>query len=153
MPRAKGRQTISRIMEMAILIGLPVVCHYLLPIMRVIPRPYTYLGIALMLVGVALSMWAGSEFRRAGASYQLRGESSPLVSSGPFRISRNPMYLGMLLWMLGLAILLGSLTPFVFPILLFLMANFLMVPLEERRLEQAMGKPYLDYRSRVRRWL
>lgn len=153
MPPAKSRQTISRIMEMAILIALPIACHYLLPIMRIIPGPYTYLGIVLMVLGVGLSMWAGSEFRRAGASYQLRGDSSPLVSSGPFRISRNPMYLGMLLWLLGLAVLLGSLTPFLFPVLLFLIADFLMVPLEERRLEQTMGKPYLEYKTRVGRWL
>ncbi len=106
-----------------------------------------------MLLGVTLSMWASSTFRRAGASYQLRGESSVLVSSGPFRISRNPMYLAMLLWLIGLAMLLGSLTPFVFPILLFLIANFLAIPLEERRLQDSMGKAYLEYRTRVRRWL
>lgn len=153
MAQTRSRQRISRAVEMAILIALPIVSHYLFPIVSVVPRPYTYLGIALMLPGVALSMWASSTFRRAGASYQLRGQSSDLVSSGPFRISRNPMYLAMLLWLLGLAILLGSLTPFLFPVLLFLIANFLMVPLEERHLEKTMGKPYLDYKTHVRRWL
>lgn len=153
MAKTKGRQIISRAIEMAILIALPIVCHYLLPIITVISKPYTYLGIVPILLGIALSMWAGSEFRRAGASYQLKGESSVLVRTGPFRISRNPMYLAMLLWLIGLAVLLGSLTPFLFPILLFIIANFFVVPLEERQLEQTMGQPYLDYKSRVRRWL
>jgi protein-S-isoprenylcysteine O-methyltransferase Ste14 len=153
MPETKGRQKVSRLIETVILIALPIVCHYLLPITRIIPKPYTYLGIVLMLLGVILSMWGSSKFRRAGASYQLKGESSVLVTSGPFRISRNPLYLAMLFWLLGMAVLLGSLTPFLFPVLLFIIANFFMIPIEERQLEQTMGQPYLDYKMRVRRWL
>ena len=148
-----GRRTISRAIEIAVLIALPIVCHYLFPLVIIVPKPYTYLGIALMLLGLALSTWTSMTFRRAGASYQLKGESSVLMSSGPFRISRNPMYVSMLVWLIGLAVLLGSLTALLFPILFFLMTNFLIIPVEERRMEQVLGERFTEYKGRVRRWL
>ena len=75
------------------------------------------------------------------------------MTSGPFRFTRNPMYLGMLIWLTGLAVLLGSLMAFLFPILLFLLANSLIIPLEERLMEETFGESFLDYKRRVRRWL
>ena len=148
-----GRRTISRAIETAVLIALSIVCHYLFPLMIVVHKPYTYLGIVLMLLGLALSTWTSTTFRRAGASYQLKGESSVLMSSGPFRISRNPMYVGMLVWLIGLAVLLGSLTALLFPVLFFLMTNFLIIPVEERRMEKTLGERFTEYKGRVRRWL
>lgn len=106
-----------------------------------------------MLLGLALAIWAAMTFRRAGTSFQLHGESSTLTTSGPFRISRNPMYLSMLTWLSGLAVLLGSLTAFLFPILLFLAVNFLIIPLEERNMERLFGELYTEYKQGVRRWL
>ncbi len=94
-----------------------------------------------------------ASFRKVGTSYQLHGESSALTTSGPFRISRNPMYLAMVIWLVGLSVLLGSLTAFLFPILLFLAANFLIIPPEERNMEQMFGEQYAKYRRHVRRWL
>jgi protein-S-isoprenylcysteine O-methyltransferase Ste14 len=63
------------------------------------------------------------------------------------------MYLGALIWLFGLAILLGSLAAFLFPILLLLLANFLIIPLEERSMEGLFEEQYAEYRRRVRRWL
>lgn len=121
--------------------------------MTVVHKPYTYLGIALMLLGLVMANWAAITFRKVKTSFQLHGESSALTTSGPFRFSRNPMYLSMLIWLAGLAVLLGSLTPFLFPILLLLLANFLIIPLEERNMGQRFGTEYAEYKRRVRRWL
>jgi protein-S-isoprenylcysteine O-methyltransferase Ste14 len=63
--------------------------------------------------------WAADLFHRAGACFQLNRESSVLVTSGPFRFSRNPMYLGMLIWLLGMPVLLGTLSTSLFPVLFF----------------------------------
>ncbi len=153
MGRTKGRRIAARTVKAAILLALPILSHYLFPIMTIVPRPYTYLGLALMLLGLALATWAAMTFRRVGTSFQLHGESSVLVASGPFRISRNPMYLGTLIWLVGLAVLLGSLTTFLFAILLFLVANFLIIPLEERNMEGLFEEQYAEYKRRVRRWL
>ena len=151
--REGGHRASARIVEFALLIGLPVLFHYLIPLRTVVRRPYTYLGALVMLLAFALMNWASAEFRKAGTGFQLAGGETTLVTSGPFRFSRNPIYLGMLLWVLGLAILLGSLIAFVFPTLLFLLANFFIIPMEERRLVETMGEPYASYRARVRRWL
>ena len=148
-----GHRTSARIMEVALLIALPILFHYLIPVMMVVPRPYSYLGIVLMLLGLGLNTWASRLFRDEGTGFQLQDGGSSLVTTGPFRFTRNPMYLGMLVWLVGLAVLLGSLTPFVFPLLFFLLANFLFIPLEEGRMEQAAGEEFAAYRRRVRRWL
>lgn len=154
MRRTKGGHRVSaRILEVAILIALPILFHYLIPVMIVVPKPYSYLGAVLMLLGLASMTWAAMLFRKVGTSFQLRGGSSVLVTSGPFQFSRNPMYLGMLIWLIGLAVLLGSLIVFLFPILFFLLANFLVIPLEERRMEQMLGERFIEYKRRVTRWL
>ena len=153
MSNFENRRIVARTVEIAILLAFPILFHYLLPILIIVPKPYTYLGIALMLPGLALATWAAKTFRKAGTRYELGNKSTALTTSGPFRISRNPMYLAMLIWLAGLAILLGSVTTFIFPILFFLVADFLIIPLEEKNMNQMFGEPYSNYRRLVRRWL
>jgi protein-S-isoprenylcysteine O-methyltransferase Ste14 len=148
-----NHRTIAKVLELSILIVLPIIFHCLVPVIQVIDPPYVYLGLVLMLLGLALMTWAAMHFRKAGTSFQLHGETSVLVTTGPFRFSRNPIYLGMLIWLLGMAILLGSLIAFLFPVILFLLANFFIVPLEESALEARIGEQVIEYRCRVRRWL
>ncbi|MGD8996491.1 MAG: isoprenylcysteine carboxylmethyltransferase family protein [Anaerolineae bacterium] len=76
-----------------------------------------------------------------------------LVVTGPFRISRNPVYLSGVVVSLGIATLLGSLITFLFPVLLFLVLNTWYVPNEESRLHRVFGDEYLEYKQRVRRWI
>jgi len=78
---------------------------------------------------------------------------SKLVVSGPFRISRHPMYLGMAAVLLGEAVFLGSLTTFAFPLIFMALMVVLFMSTEEDNLERTFGKEYLDYKSRVRRWI
>mgnify|MGYP001588075987 CR=1 FL=1 len=106
-----------------------------------------------MLAGLLLSTAASRAFRAVGTSVQLHGETSRLVTDGVFRFSRNPMYLGMLIWLLGLSILLGTLAPFLFPLLVFMLLNTAVVPTEERSLRQLHPAEYAEYERRVRRWL
>jgi len=151
--RKKGHRGGAGILEVAILIALPLLFHYLIPIRIVIPPPYSYTGAIVMLLGLGLMIWTARVFRKAGTGFQLQGGGSILVTSGPFRFSRNPMYLGMLVWLIGLAVLLGSLIVFIFPIIFFLLAHFLLIPIEERKMEQLFGQQFIEYRQRVRRWL
>ena len=153
MGRTRGHLIIVRTVGVMILIALPILFHYVLPIMNLAPKPYTYCGVVLMLIGLTLGIAAAKTFRRIGAHFQLHGKSSILATSGPFKISRNPMYLSMLIWLLGLAVFLGSLSPFLFPIFLFLTANFLIIPLEEQSMGEKFGEQYHEYKQHVRRWL
>jgi protein-S-isoprenylcysteine O-methyltransferase Ste14 len=74
------------------------------------------------------------------------------MTSGVFRISRNPMYLGMTLILFGVSILVGSLTAFVSPVAFFFISEHQFIPLEEKSMENVFGESYLDYARRVRRW-
>jgi protein-S-isoprenylcysteine O-methyltransferase Ste14 len=152
MNKATGSHTIARILELLILIGLPILLHYLIPLMILIHRPFTYLGLVLMILALVLMTRASGLFRKSGNSFGLQDGGSVLITSGPFRFSRNPIYLSMLMWLTGMAVLLGSLISFLFPLLFFLLANFFIIPREEEDLEQKLGEQYIEYRRRVRRW-
>jgi len=80
-------------------------------------------------------------------------EATVLVTGGIFRFTRNPMYLGMFLMMFGAAFLMGSIGALI-PLLIFvLIIRYNFVAGEERFMEAAFGQQYLDYKSKVRRWI
>jgi protein-S-isoprenylcysteine O-methyltransferase Ste14 len=111
-------------------------------------------GVAVIIAGVALSVWAALTFRRERAEIVPSSEThSTLVASGPFRFSRNPMYLGALGVGVGAALLAGTWPMWLVPAVLFMLQNFAIIPFEERSMERTFGDAYRDYRSRVRRWL
>ncbi len=124
--------------------------------LRLFPRqtPAVVLaGLALVLVGGGLALWAVLAFRRAGTSPNPLAPARALAADGPYRFTRNPMYLGLGVAALGVAVAFNALWPF----LLVPAAMLLSVPLaivrEERYLEKRFGEPYRDYKGRVRRWL
>lgn len=149
----KGHRTLTRLVELGILLVLPIIAHLFLPIMFLILSPYRYFGILLMVLGLIMAIAASKVFRAAGTSFKLHGDASHLVTEGPFRMTRNPMYLGMLMWFVGVSVLLGTLSPFLFVALLFVLINYVIIPMEERSLREIHGQKYTDYRRRVRRWL
>ena len=123
------------------------------PLAEVIDRPYRYGGIVIAGLSLALALWAVAHFRRAGTNIHPHKPALALVTAGPYRFTRNPMYLAMSGILLGAAIFLGSLTPFiVIPAFMAVISERFIEP-EEARLEAAFGAPYLEYKSRVRRWL
>jgi protein-S-isoprenylcysteine O-methyltransferase Ste14 len=142
-------KTLQLMLALAVIFG----SHYLMPIRTVIEPPLTYLGLPLILAGVLLDVWAANRFREKETSFKLRGEAISLITDGPFGFSRNPMYLGIMAVLLGLAIFLGSLITFLYPVLLFILFQFVFIPMEERRMEEAFGEEYLNYKRKVRRWL
>jgi len=133
--------------------GLQVVVHFVVPIRRVIFWPYSCLGLVLIALGAVLNVWAVRLLQERNTTLEFHGTAGAVVTDGPYRISRNPVYLGGVVVSLGLAILLGSLMAFVFPVALFWILNGLYVPREETALQTRFGVPYLDYRREVRRWL
>ena len=76
-----------------------------------------------------------------------------LVTDGVFKISRNPIYLGFAISLLGVWILLGSLLPIVGCLLFILVANYWYIPFEERAMKETFGAKYENYTSTVRRWI
>ena len=126
---------------------------YVVPVLPVFVSPCRYAGIALMALALALAGWAAFLFRRARTGIMPFSPATALVTRGPYRFTRNPMYLGLSGTLLGAAILMGSLTPFiVIPAFMALIADRFIGP-EEAMLEKTFGSRYADYKSRVRRWL
>lgn len=134
-------------------IALAIASHFILPIKRIIYSPYTCLGLIFILAGLALNIWSVRLLRKMNTAIDFHGTPNELVTNGPFRISRNPIYLSGVILSLGIAILLGSLITFAFPIALFLILNRLYIPSEEVALETTFGSEYLEYKQKVRRWI
>ncbi|HXZ67562.1 MAG TPA: isoprenylcysteine carboxylmethyltransferase family protein [Alphaproteobacteria bacterium] len=111
-------------------------------------------GTLIILAGGGLAAWGRATF--AAAKTQVNPASvknDKLVETGPFKFTRNPMYLGMVIISLGAAVL-GGLAPlFAVPLLTFLLDNFVIIPFEEAKMERQFGDAYRDYKARVRRWI
>lgn len=115
---------------------------------------YKPAGIALIVLGFVLSGWGRLTFRNQGAEIVPWSEAhGTLVGSGPFRFTRNPMYLGIVVIGLGAALLAGTWLMWLVPIAIFALDNFVIIPFEESSMERAYGDAYRAYRARVRRWI
>jgi len=110
---------------------------------------------AIAASGGLLALTGKIAFGRARTTINpLRPENaSSLVTSGVYRFTRNPMYLGLFLALLGWSVHLSSLFVFVGPVLLVLYLGRFQIAPEERVLAAKFGEAYLEYTSRVRRWL
>jgi protein-S-isoprenylcysteine O-methyltransferase Ste14 len=127
--------------------------HFLAPIAQFIEPPYSYFGLLLLLGGIVMAAAASRAFRRAGTPVIPFERSTVLVTGGLYRITRNPMYLGMLLILVGVALMFGTVSTLL-PIPAFvwvIQRNFIRG--EERFLEDLFGEEYLGYKRQVRRWL
>ena len=134
-------------------LGVMALLDFAVPLLPIIARPYRYAGFAIIALGLVPALWAALLFRRAGTGIVPFSPATALVVRGPYRFTRNPMYLGLSMTLLGAAILMGSLTPFlVVPAFMALITDRFIAP-EEAMLERAFGASYLAYKAKVRRWL
>lgn len=111
-------------------------------------------GVVVLVAGFLWSAWAVLTFRRHRAEIRPSSTVHPtFVTSGPFRWSRNPMYLGSLVMGVGAALIAGTWLMWLVPVVLFLLQNFVIIPFEERSMQHTFGEEYDAYRARVRRWI
>ncbi len=109
-------------------------------------------GVILILVGLALSIWAVVTFRMHRAQINpLSDAHNTVVASGPFLVSRNPMYLGILVQGIGAALVAGTWLMWAVPVVLFALDHFVIIPYEERSMERTFGAAFGAYKQRVRR--
>ncbi|MBN2370339.1 MAG: isoprenylcysteine carboxylmethyltransferase family protein [Vicinamibacteria bacterium] len=129
------------------------ILRFALPGARIVLFPWNLLGLLPLLTGVFLNLAADKAFQRAGATVKPFQASSALITEGVFRFSRNPMYLGMALILVGVAIMLGSLTPFVVVAVFGILVHVVFISIEERMLAEKFGEAWGAYQAQVRRWL
>ncbi|MEO1491557.1 MAG: isoprenylcysteine carboxylmethyltransferase family protein [Pseudomonadota bacterium] len=110
-------------------------------------------GAGIIFLGVALAIWAAVSFLMARTTIIPHRPPSALVDTGPFERMRNPIYLADLMILIGWSLAIGAPAALVLvPIFWWVLLKRFVLP-EEARLEQHLGQPYLDYKSRVRRWI
>ncbi len=103
--------------------------------------------------GLALAASAVISFKKAGTAIRPFESSTALVKDGLYQYTRNPMYLGMVILLIGVATYLGSLMPYLVVPMFILIIQECFIKHEEPFLENIFGQEYLDYRNNVRRWL
>lgn len=110
-------------------------------------------GWLLIAAGLSVLLWAMLTFTVARTAILPSRPARTIVATGPFRFSRNPMYIGLSSIYIGLSLLMGMVWPLVLLPLVLLSLHALVIRREERYLDDAFGEEYAAYRARVRRWL
>jgi protein-S-isoprenylcysteine O-methyltransferase Ste14 len=111
------------------------------------------IGVIGGLAWLALDGWASIRFTRAGTPVIPFKPTTALVVDGPYRVSRNPIYLGMAALYISLAFLLGIMWALLFLPLVLVAVDRLIIAREEPYLERKFGQEYVEYKKRVRRWI
>jgi protein-S-isoprenylcysteine O-methyltransferase Ste14 len=137
-----------------IVLALAAGCHYLVPATRMAFFLNTALGGVIFLLGFFFALYGNRLFAREGTEIDpLSPANRALVTRGPFSVSRNPMYVGMVLGLLGIAVYVGTLPFYLAALAQFCILNFGFIPFEEEKMERQFGDEYRAYKRRVRRWL
>lgn len=127
--------------------------HRLAPVADVVEAPYSYAGAVFVIAGLLITGTAARAFHVAGTPLIPFERSTTLVTDGLYRHTRNPMYLGLVLILVGAWLLLGSVSALL-PLAAFLwIIQRRFIRAEELFLEEIFGAAYVEYKRRVRRWL
>jgi len=129
---------------------LIILLHYFVPIKRLIFYPYNLLGIPFLVFGIIMNLWTDNLFKIYKTTVKPDEMPSFLIKTGPFKITRHPMYLGMASILLGTSIFLGSIITLILPFTFIILMQILFTDKEEKNLEIIFKKEYIDYKKKVR---
>jgi protein-S-isoprenylcysteine O-methyltransferase Ste14 len=134
-------------------LALMVVLDFVVPLRETIPWPWRLVGVMPVVAGILLNVAADRAFTRHQTPVHPFARSTALVSGGVFGFTRNPMYLGMILALAGVALLLGSIAPWLVVAVLAVILDRVFVASEEQQLAANFAEGYARYRRSVRRWI
>lgn len=132
---------------------LSALLHYTFPINQLINYPVNLLGFLFFLLGGILNIWADQLLKKQSTTVKPNEIPTALIKTGAYKISRNPMYLGMSLLLFGAGFILGSITSFAGAILFILSMEIRFIPMEEKLMQEQFGKDFDNYKKKVNRWL
>lgn len=136
-----------------VFIILALVVYFIIPVGKMWGAPVSYLGILFILFGLGINGWTAWLYKKYQTNIKTDARPSKFIKAGPFRYSRNPIYSGMTAILLGVAILLGTVLSFIFPLAFILVMRSVFIPTEEKNMEKSFGADYLNYKQQVRRWV
>jgi protein-S-isoprenylcysteine O-methyltransferase Ste14 len=114
--------------------------------------PYNFFGIIPFFGGFVLTGKAHDLFKKYKTTHTY-DQPIHLIDEGIFAKTRNPIYLGMILFLLGLAICCGNLFSLAVPFLFLIIIELVFIPMEEKIMESTFGEQYNEYKKRVHRWI
>ena len=125
---------------------------YFIPGSELFKAPYSHGGWGLFVAALGLAIYAKRQFDHVGTSVRPFTKTTDLVMSGPFKFSRNPMYLAMVIGLISVGVILGKIAPFVVVPLFIMWIRKCFIDYEEQLMETYFGNTYREYKSCVRRW-
>jgi protein-S-isoprenylcysteine O-methyltransferase Ste14 len=141
------------LLMMLVMLGLCMGMNWIYPVNYGFGTAGKTMGWVAILCGMALLAAAIGFFRMKETTVNPTKKPDKLVTEGIYRISRNPMYLGMVLILAGFPLVTESVIGLIFPFIFFLIMNQSVIPREERTVEGVFGDDYLRYRTRTSRWI
>ncbi|SES97987.1 Phospholipid methyltransferase [Natronincola peptidivorans] len=127
--------------------------HLLFPNMRMISFPLNLLGMLPIALGLIITFAGAIKFKIVGTTEMTFDEPDLLVTEGIYKISRNPMYLGLGLILIGIGTITGNSAAFAISIAFFTITDQWYIRYEEGILEKKFGEDYITYKNKVRRWI
>ena len=131
---------------------LVVLLYYLYPLKSILIYPWYILGIIPIIFGISINLIADQIFKSRNTTIKLYEQSSTLVTTGIFKFTRNPMYLGFVFILLGITIMMGALTPFIVVPIFATFVDRYCINIEEKMLNEIFGDEWENYKAKTRRW-
>jgi protein-S-isoprenylcysteine O-methyltransferase Ste14 len=123
------------------------------PIHLPLPSWTRWIEWPLFVIAPGIAIWAMVTFRRHNTAVDPRGKVTTIVTAGPFRFTRNPMYVSLMLFYIAGTLAIGNLWVVILMAPVFLALHYGVIMWEERYLQATFGEHYTAYQRRVRRWL
>ena len=136
-----------------LLVLVAAVLHRSLDIWEGVRFSWLWGGLIPGIAGFSVMMWSWGLFKKRNIAICPKAETTSLITDGPYRFTRNPMYLGFVLILAGLALAVGTPPFYLSAIAYFIIINTVFCPYEERKLANTFGAEYEQYMRRVRRWI
>lgn len=126
--------------------------YFILSTLKIINYPYNLFGLLLIPVGIYFVLSPWYSFKKYDTPEDF-SDSTALVKDGLYKYSRNPMYLGGVFILIGLAISTCNICALLAPLLFFIIMNYMFIPFEEKKMNSTFGEDYTKYKNIVRRWI
>jgi protein-S-isoprenylcysteine O-methyltransferase Ste14 len=130
-----------------------VIIQFLIPGHQFLKFPWNLSGFIPLILGSLLNLIADKAFKNARTTVKPFETSSKLITTGVFKLSRNPMYLGMVLILTGIAVLIGSWPPFIICAVFAFLMDVKFIKIEEKMLAEIFPDQWENYTRKVRRWI
>ena len=134
-------------------IVLMILLHFLVPIKILLNFPVTLIGIALFIIGGITAQKEKSRFAKVNTNIKTFDKPDKLLTDGLYKYSRNPMYLGFVIALLGVWLLLGSLSPILIVLIFIFITNTVYISFEEKMMGDTFGELYFAYKNKTRKWI